>query len=277
MEIQENDVDLPLDAQVICKDGAAGRSKSIIIDPIRQKVTHIAVAEKRFPHIERLVPLEMIDSVEDSEIQLRCTCKDFALLEPFIEIEYVTEEGMCPEAEFRGRFYWPHVLPDEEVTLPIEIERVPPGELAARCGMSVHALDEVVGVSTGAIKGASQVGSSLTDAAKGTVRGVVTGVSDLGGDVLVAARKATRGVIEGVAKVGGDLGSTAVAAVEGAVNAAGAIGSDTAEAAEAAATGAVKAATGVGAEAGKAVKSALLAAASLPRDVIEKVVKGSES
>jgi len=39
--------------------------------------------------------------------------------------------------------------------------------------------------------------------------------------------------------------------------------------------GAVKAANQVGSEAGSAVKKALLAAAPLPRDVVEKAIKGS--
>lgn len=41
-------------------------------------------------------------------------------------------------------------------------------------------------------------------------------------------------------------------------------------------TSAVRAADGIGSEAGSSVRKALLSAASLPRDIVEKLVKGSE-
>jgi sporulation protein YlmC with PRC-barrel domain len=145
LDVKEKDMDLPIDAEVVCMDGPAGRSKSIIIDPIHQKVTHIVVAEKRFPHSERLVPLGLLASTEASRIHLRCTLSELASMEPFIELEYVTEEGIYPEGEYRDRFYWPHVLPEEDVALPIEIERIPLGELVARRGMHVQAKDGSVG------------------------------------------------------------------------------------------------------------------------------------
>ena len=138
-------MDLPIDAEVICKDGPGGRSKSIIIDPIHQKVTHIVIAEKRFPHIERLVPLELLVSTEASTIHLRCTRSELAFMEPFMEVEFITEEGIFPEGEYRDRLYWPHVLPEEDVVLPSEIERIPPGEIEARRGMLVHAKDGTIG------------------------------------------------------------------------------------------------------------------------------------
>ncbi len=138
-------MDLPIDAEVICTDGPVGLSKSIIIDPIHQKVTHIVIAEKRFPHIERLVPLELLVSTEASTIHLRCTRSELAFMEPFMEVEFITEEGISPEGEYRDRLYWPYVLPEENVVLPIEIERIPSGEIEARRGMRVHAKDGTIG------------------------------------------------------------------------------------------------------------------------------------
>jgi len=138
-------MDIPLDVQVICKDGPAGRSKSIIVDPIHRMITHIVVAEKQIPHLERMVPLEVIMSTESASIQLRCTRKELATMDSFIEIEYLTEEGVCPEGKYQDRFYWPHVVPRDEVVIPIEIERIPLGEVAARRGMHVHAKDGRIG------------------------------------------------------------------------------------------------------------------------------------
>jgi uncharacterized protein YunC (DUF1805 family) len=67
-----------------------------------------------------------------------------------------------------------------------------------------------------------------------------------------------------------------VAAVEGAIKAASDVGVDSAEAVKAAITGAIRAADEIGTEAGSAVRDALLSAASLPRDIIESTIKGSQ-
>ena len=76
--------------------------------------------------------------------------------------------------------------------------------------------------------------------------------------------------------MGGDVAVTAVFAVEGAVEAAGKVGTSTADAAREASLAAVKAADQVSTEVGKTVREALLSAASLPHDLIEKALGGSE-
>jgi hypothetical protein len=42
-------MDIPLDADVQCVDELAGHSRRVIVDPIRQQVTHFVVEEKDNP------------------------------------------------------------------------------------------------------------------------------------------------------------------------------------------------------------------------------------
>lgn len=93
--------------------------------------------------------------------------------------------------------------------------------------------------------------------------------------MIAATRRVARGLVAGAVDVGEDVGKVAVAAIDGAVKAAGNVGADTTKATQAAVVGVIRAADRAGSEAGSSVRKALLSTASLPRDVIEKAVKGS--
>ena len=54
------DIDIPMDASVECADGVCGRSVYLVINPVKQKVTHLVVEETEFPYAERLVPVQWI-------------------------------------------------------------------------------------------------------------------------------------------------------------------------------------------------------------------------
>jgi uncharacterized protein YunC (DUF1805 family) len=81
--------------------------------------------------------------------------------------------------------------------------------------------------------------------------------------------------VSGAAKVGGDIALISVAAVEGAVEAAGKVGVDTSKAVSSAVMGVIHGADNIGSQAGSTARKALLKAASLPRDVVEKAIRGS--
>jgi hypothetical protein len=63
-------MDVPLNADVNCADGPAGRSTTIILNPISSEVTHVVVKAGRD---EFMVPLDLIVESTPSKIQLRCT------------------------------------------------------------------------------------------------------------------------------------------------------------------------------------------------------------
>jgi uncharacterized protein YrrD len=138
-------MDIPLNAEVHCADGVCGRSTYVIVNPVNEQVTHVVVREEWFPHAEHLVPLDLVIESTSDTIRLRCTKEDLVMQEPFTEVEYI--EGDLPGSSYeRGDFMlWPYNVPEEDGVIPVEIERVPPGELAVRRGTHVKAADGHIG------------------------------------------------------------------------------------------------------------------------------------
>ena len=60
-------MDIPIDVDVKCAGKLCGRSKYLVINPVKEQVTHLVVTEKDFPYIERLVS---IDEVIESKTRL---------------------------------------------------------------------------------------------------------------------------------------------------------------------------------------------------------------
>jgi sporulation protein YlmC with PRC-barrel domain len=140
-------MDIPIDAAVECTDGPCGRSTYVILNPVTRNVTHLVVKEKDLVHIERLVPVSLVKESTPQTIRLRCSKDELGRLEHFIETHFVPVDrayiGNMYEA-YQGEMMWPYVIP-EDVTVPLEEERVPPGELAVRRGAQVFASDGHVG------------------------------------------------------------------------------------------------------------------------------------
>jgi len=107
-------------------------------------VTHIVVKPDSFLELERLVPVELVAETSPGQINLSCSQQELQRLEPFVETEFLP--GEFPDIgyglnEFR---LWPYIVPENEL-MPVEHERVPPGELAVRRGSHVRATDGDVG------------------------------------------------------------------------------------------------------------------------------------
>jgi sporulation protein YlmC with PRC-barrel domain len=145
------DIDIPIGAGVECVDGVCGVSTHVVINPIKNQVTHLVVKENESPHVERMVPVEWVTQTTSNLIQLTCTKKELDRREAFTEKEYVKLEpvDMPPiaPAPFSGGtyMYWPYSAPESERYVSVEHERVPPGELAIRRGAHVEATDGHVG------------------------------------------------------------------------------------------------------------------------------------
>jgi sporulation protein YlmC with PRC-barrel domain len=147
------DIDIPMDASVECADGVCGRSVYLVINPVKQKVTHLVVEEAQLPYTERLVPIEWVAQTTANLIRLKCTREELAKQEPFSETEYVKPDSSelsvspvylgAPYIDpYMDRYYvWPYAIPDVRV----EHKHVPPGELAVRRGAHVEATDGKVG------------------------------------------------------------------------------------------------------------------------------------
>jgi uncharacterized protein YrrD len=146
-------MDIPIGAQVYCTDGSCGQSTYVLINPIREQVTHVVVKQSETPRVERVVPIEMVRETTPDMIMLQCTRDQLSKMDPFIETEYIRED--MPE-RFSGLAYagyagvgsawiWPYVVPERTELVPVKHEQVPLGELAVRRGAHVDAADGRVG------------------------------------------------------------------------------------------------------------------------------------
>jgi sporulation protein YlmC with PRC-barrel domain len=140
-------MDIPIDAAVECTDGPCGRSTYVILNPVTRNVTHLVVKEKDLLQFERLVPISLVQESTPETVHLRCSQDKLGRLERFIETHFIpvdaTYIGNTYEA-YEGQMMWPYVVP-ENVMVPQEEEKVPPGELAVRRGAQVHAIDGHIG------------------------------------------------------------------------------------------------------------------------------------
>jgi sporulation protein YlmC with PRC-barrel domain len=140
--------DIPLNANVECTDGPVGKSTAVIINPIEQRVTHVVVKGDKMPWSrQRLVPVEQVGESSPALIRLNCSRDELAEMDSFVAKRYVQKEPReYPSAFYGGEgpaYMNAFVFATDEV--PIEVERIPPGELAVHRGATVRATDGRVG------------------------------------------------------------------------------------------------------------------------------------
>lgn len=131
-------MDIPLNARVRCRDGEAGRSTCLILNPIDQRATHVVVANRRDDRDDHLVPIDRVRAVGDDGIALDCTLAELDALPRFTETRFVRH--LEPHVAIENYYWMPYVSP-ETVTAAEYVERVPAGELAVHRGMPVRATD----------------------------------------------------------------------------------------------------------------------------------------
>jgi hypothetical protein len=137
-------MDIPVGAEVKCTDGPGGRSTYVVLNPVTRKLTHVVVQEDSFPHLGRLVPVEMVAETSPDQIHLTCSQEELHGLESFIETEFLTGEFPYTTYGFNEFRLWPYILPEDELA-PVEHEKVPTDELAVHRGSRVRATDGDVG------------------------------------------------------------------------------------------------------------------------------------
>ena len=138
-------MDIPIDVEVFCTTERCGHSTYLIINPVNDEITHLVVAGKDFPHIERLVPVEHIAETSQNSIHLDCSLKDFNEMVAFEETDFITSgkvESALPYDE--PYWIWPYGM-YEEVPMPLEYKQIPTDEVAIRRGARVQASDGTVG------------------------------------------------------------------------------------------------------------------------------------
>lgn len=121
-------------AHVEASDGRCGHLTSAILDPADQSLTHLVVEPGHHEEQARLVPINLVASVEDDLIGLSCTKMEFEHLDSAEDVTllpgYQSVIGSTPLGHHReSRFN----------------DYVPPGKVEIHRGDPVHAKDGWIG------------------------------------------------------------------------------------------------------------------------------------
>ena len=145
-------MEIPLQAQVECTDGACGRSAYVLINPVIDKVTHLVVREDA-SNTEYIVPVDLMNETIANTIRLRCSKAELKKMPPFIKTTFIKEKVPNKNSNYpgglyggEGYFYLPYVTSAEEtIQVPVEHKQIPGGELTVHRGTRVEATDGYVG------------------------------------------------------------------------------------------------------------------------------------
>lgn len=145
---------LRIGSHVTCTDGAAGELTRVVVDPVAQSVTHLAVEPAHRRGLARLVPVRLAGAAAPDSIALDCTMAEFEALDPAEETLFVPGsrgyEAYGPEQVLS----WPYyrlgdavMFPEDEgkVSETVTTDTVPRGEVAVQRGAHVHATDGPIG------------------------------------------------------------------------------------------------------------------------------------
>jgi sporulation protein YlmC with PRC-barrel domain len=151
-KIGDEMIDIPVNAEVHCSDGHAGRCTHVIVNPITKRITHLVVKSNWESNHEYMVPVDQVKATTPDLILLKCSRDDLKSMEPFEIEEYIHTKVPDYESWQDGYLAWPLVLPAEEYALeevdtyiPMKYENIPQGEVAVRRGAQVKATDGYVG------------------------------------------------------------------------------------------------------------------------------------
>jgi sporulation protein YlmC with PRC-barrel domain len=142
-------MDLPIEVDVYCSSERCGRATYIVLDPVKDEVTHLVVKENVFPHIERLVPLEAIAETTPEKIQLKCTSNELHGMDAFLETDFLRSDEIdmmsTNEVPYsRPYFVWPNASLDQNY-FSINHENIPLQDVAIHRGEVVYAVDGKAG------------------------------------------------------------------------------------------------------------------------------------
>ena len=129
-------------AHVDATDGRCGRLIRVIIDPGDESLTHLAVEPGHHEELARLVPVDLVASVEDDLIRLDCTKKQFEQLDAAKDIQFLAQATPT---------YAAIDMPLGHHRAPMFTDRIPPGEVDIRRGDPVHATDGSIGAVQGLV------------------------------------------------------------------------------------------------------------------------------
>jgi hypothetical protein len=145
-------IDIPVNAEIECSDGRAGRCTCVIVNPITKLITHLVVKSNWPSNNEFMVAVDQIKETTPDLILLKCSRDDLKQMEPFESEEYIRTK--IPDYEnWQDAYYtWPMVLPaagygiaEVDTYIQVKQENTPQGETAFHRGAKVEATDGQVG------------------------------------------------------------------------------------------------------------------------------------
>ena len=138
-------------ADVSCSDGHCGQVRSVVIDPVAEEVTHLVIEAEHRVGLGRLVPLDLIDTVDD-EITLHCDLAAFEKLDLAEETRFMPGSVAYATYGPGQAVSWPYYglgpiggLGAGNVAEAITYDTLPLGEVAVHRGEPVHASDGEIG------------------------------------------------------------------------------------------------------------------------------------
>jgi sporulation protein YlmC with PRC-barrel domain len=136
-------------AQVVASDGECGQLARVVIDPVAQALTHLVVAPKHNPGLGRLVPVNLVEAVQNDRIVLRCTRARFRELDQSDDVQFLPG-GTDALGYGSHALMWPYFGQGMPLSRgrhhePMVVDRVPVGEVEVHRGDQVHASDGWVG------------------------------------------------------------------------------------------------------------------------------------
>lgn len=186
-------MDIPIGVKVLCTDGHGGKSSHVLINPVAQTITHLAIsADEGLGDAGRIVPFDQILETTPTSIQLRCRRADLLKMDVFVKKHYIPNALLDAELDEVPRLMrthnldlqnpdnyslWPYTMADtESLCFPLEEEQIPTGEIAVRRGAQVRATDSIVG----------DVDEFVVDPASGHITHLITREGHLGGKQEIA-------------------------------------------------------------------------------------------
>ena len=142
-------LEIPMNAEVYCQDGACGHLCGVILNPITHEMTHCVLRTDALVHYEYLVPVDLVASSAGGVLLLQCSGEDVADLEPFHRTRFLRVDPLdyprIPDVMKGGFYEWPYVETQDGYALAVETEAVPAHELAVHRGATMEATDGNVG------------------------------------------------------------------------------------------------------------------------------------
>jgi sporulation protein YlmC with PRC-barrel domain len=125
-----------------CSDGVCGRVTQVVLDPVKDEITHLVVEPENRQGLGRLVPIEEVEAHADG-LDLGLTRAEFEELPVAEEVRFLPGTEGYPGYDADQSLLWPYFGGNS--TEPVVVDSLPVGEVAVQRGENVFATDGRVG------------------------------------------------------------------------------------------------------------------------------------